>query len=98
MRFFNTKEEKMKVLREVVQDCNEGLPSLMDKKVILFCANYFYTGLLVEVNKTCVKLENPSIVYETGSFSDSAYKDAQSLNVKHWYVRLGAIESFGESK
>lgn len=96
--FFKRKEQTVKVLREVVQDCNEGLPSLMGRKVILFCANYFYTGVLVGVNKTCVKLETPSIVYETGSFSDAAYKDAQSLNVKHWYVRLSAIESFGESK
>lgn len=88
----------MKVLREVVSVENEGLPSFMGKKVILFCANYFYTGVLVGINKTCVKLESPAIVYDTGAFSNAKYSDEQSLNTKEWYVRLSMIESFGEAK
>lgn len=85
----------MKVLMEI-KEC--GLESLMGKKVILFCANYFYTGKLVGVNKSFVKLENPAIVYETGPFTDSKYKDEQSLCTKEHYVRIPAIESFGEAK
>ena len=77
---------------------NEGLESLMGKKVTLFCANYFYTGVLIGVNETCVKLEKPEIIYETGSFSDSKYKDAQSLCVDFFYVQKSFIESFGVLK
>ena len=82
-------------MRMLVEVPNDGLEALVGKRVTLFCANYFYTGKLVGVNKTCVKLEDPAIVYETGPFTDKAYKDEQSLCVKIWYVRLSAIESFG---
>lgn len=85
----------MKVITEIE---NEGLDSLMGKKVILFCANYFYTGILVGVNTDCVKLKNPAIVYETGAFKDDKYKDEQSLCTEFHYVMGAAIESFGLAK
>ena len=85
----------MKMLVDIKDD---GLESLMGKKVILFCANYFYTGKLVGVNKTCVKLEDPAIVYETGAFTEKQYKDEQKLNTLIHYVRTSAIESFGIAK
>ena len=76
----------------------EGLDSLLGQVVTLFCMNYFYTGKLVGVNTTCVKLENPKIVYETGEFGNKDWKDAQALPKKYWYVQIVAIESFGEMK
>lgn len=85
----------MKVLQEVVEVSGEGLEALIGKKITLFCANYFYTGKLVGVNLTCVKLEKAAIVYETGNFSEKAYKDEQSLNCDVFYVQTHAIESFG---
>lgn len=85
----------MKVLMEIKED---GLETLMGKKVILFCANYFYTGKLVGVNKTVVKLEDAAIVYETGPFTDSKYKDEQPIGKHDHYVRIPAIESFGLAK
>lgn len=85
----------MKVLMEVKED---GLESLIGERVILFCANYFYTGKLVGVNKSFVKLEDPAIVYETGAFSDSKYKDEQHIGKHDHYVRIPAIESFGKAK
>lgn len=85
----------MKVLIEVK---GEGLESLMHEKVILFCANYFYAGKLEGVNKTFVKLSDPKIVYETGDFSATMWKDAQSLNVPELYVRIAMIESFARGK
>lgn len=85
----------MKVLQEVIEVSGEGLDSLIGKRVTFFCANYFYTGKLIGVNTTCVKLENPAIVYETGSFTDKNYKDEQPLNVKEFYIQISAIESFG---
>lgn len=88
-------EEKVKVIQKVVEVSGEGLESLMGKKVTLFCANYFYSGKLIGVNKTCVKLEDAAIVYETGDFKNANYSDEQSLGCKEFYVRVASIESFG---
>jgi len=77
---------------------NQGLDGLLGENVLLLCANYFYTGKLVGVNDTCVELENPSIVYETGPWTESTFKDIQRLHVTTFFVQRGAIESFGLSK
>ncbi len=49
------------------------------------------------MNDTCVLLESPSIVYETGAFTDKTWKDAQPLP-HEIYIMLSAIESFGVMK
>jgi len=85
----------MKVLVSEVE--NEGLVSLLGKSVTLFCGVYIYTGKLIGVNATCVKLSNAKIVYETGAFNTPEWKDAQALP-KDWYVTTQSIESFGELK
>lgn len=58
----------MKKIIEVTDAC--GLDSLLGEIVTLFCLNYIYTGKLVGVSTTCVQLESPSIVYETGPFTE----------------------------
>jgi hypothetical protein len=88
----------MKKLINVQEVEGEGLEALMGEKVTLFCMNYFYTGKLIGVNKTCVLLEDPAIIYDTGSFSNKSYADAQPLCVKTFYVQIAAIESFGVLK
>jgi hypothetical protein len=85
-------------VKEVIEVENEGMVALLGKKITIFCLNYIYTGILEGVNNTCVKLKDPAIVYETGSFQDKGYKDAQSLNVKEFYIATNCIESFGELK
>jgi len=87
-----TKENKMKMLVDVKDQ--DGLDSLLGETVTLFCQIYIYTGKLVGVNKTFVKLELASIVYETGPLDDKLWKDAQALP-SCWYVQKNAIESFG---
>ncbi len=82
----------MKVL--VTEKENEGLIAHLGKKVTLFCMNYIYHGELEGINDTCVKLKNAYLVYETGAFQDSGFKDAQKL-ADVWYVQTAAIESFG---
>ena len=86
----------MKVLVENTE--TEGLASLMGEIITCFCASWIYTGKLVGVNTTCIKLENPSIVYETGSFTEKNWKDAQKLPHKYFYIQTGMIESFGIMK
>lgn len=87
----------MKQLREVVEVSGEGLEGLLGKRVTLFCAAYIYTGELVGVNSTCVKLHDAAIVYETGAFHEKTWKDAQKLPFD-WYVQTMMIESFGVLK
>jgi hypothetical protein len=83
-------------MKKLVQEVeSEGLIKLLGSNVTLFCLNYIYHGKLTGVNDTCVLLENPSIVYETGAFSNSDFKDIQSLNTKEFYVSMNCIESFG---
>ena len=85
----------MKKLATVVDVEDEGLVALLEQNVLVFAMNYIYTGKLVGVNDTFIKLEGARIVYETGPFSDKQYKDAQNLPASEWYVQTSAIESFG---
>lgn len=86
----------MKIVTETKDQ--EGLEALLGENVLIICACYFYSGKLVGVNKDCIKLEQPSIVYETGAWSDKFYKDTQRLPTKYHYVATGMIESFGAGK
>jgi len=88
----------MKKLVSVTEVEGAGLESLLGERVLLLCANYFYTGKLVGVNETCVELEDPAIVYETGQWSTKAYQDEQKLHTKTFYVSTASIEAFGVSK
>jgi len=83
----------MKALVNVVEVENEGLMALMSQRVTLFCANYIYTGTLVGVNDTFVKLSKGGIVYETGGFSEKDWKDYQEMP-NDLYVTTNSIESF----
>ena len=74
-----------------------GLLSLMGERVLLMCANYFYTGVLTGVTAEFVELDDPAIVYETGQWSAKTFMDEQKLHTKTFYVRTAAIESFGVS-
>jgi len=85
----------MKVLKEIVDISGEGLESLLGKRVTFFCMNYIYVGKLIGVNTTCIKLEDPAIVYSTGDFKDKNYSDEQPLQVKIFYIQVNSIESFG---
>ena len=84
----------MKVLAKAVEVSEEGLESLLGQTVTFFCAIYIYTGELIGVNSTCVKLKNPKIVYETGEFDNKTWKDAQALP-NELYLQVGMIEAFG---
>ena len=85
-------------MKKIVQEVSgEGLEKLLGERITIFCLNYIYTGVLAEVNESCVLLTNAAIVYETGPFIDKKWKDAQSLP-NSWYVQIACIESFGKLK
>ena len=87
------KEGYVKKLVNVQEIEGEGLIGLLGQRVTLFCMNYIYTGRLTGVNDACVLLEDAAIVYETGAFTDSKWKDAQALP-NAFYVQIAAIEAF----
>jgi hypothetical protein len=78
----------------VIEDENEGLISLLGERVTLFCMRYIYTGKLIGVNDTCVKLEDCGIVYDTGSLDSKDWDDYQKLP-NDYYIQTSSIESFG---
>lgn len=84
----------MKKSVQIIEVENEGFIALMDEVITIFSLNYIYTGKLIGVNDTCVLLEEPSIVYETGDFSEPKWGDAQKLP-NQLYVQMNCIESFG---
>ena len=87
----------MKKLVEVQEIAEEGFIKLLGETVVIFCVNYFYTGKLVGVNDDCVLVEKPSIIYDTGSFSNSSWSDCQSMCIEELFIQKNAIESFGRS-
>lgn len=76
----------------VKKDSGQGFEELLGKRVTFFGAVYIYTGDLIAVDKTWAKLKNAAIVYETGAFTDTQWKDAQSLP-HPVFIRLSSVES-----
>ena len=84
-------------MKMIVENTKEGLLSLIGKRVTFFTMNYIYTGKLVGVNTKDVKLEDAGIVYETGAFTDSSWKDYQKLP-NDLYIRLNSVEAYSVVK
>lgn len=87
----------MKVSAKVVEVEGEGLISFLDKSIVLFTPNYIYTGILIGVNDSCIKLKNAAIVFETGDFTNKQWKDVQNFGNEH-YIQTNSIISFGPGK
>ena len=88
----------MNALNNVVEMSGAGIDAFQGQSVMLFCSNYIYAGKVVEVTASYVKLDNAQIVYETGPYTQSGYKDAQDLPGGTWFVKTLSIESFGPGK
>jgi hypothetical protein len=84
--------------RIVETTATDGLDALMGEQVLLICGNYFYAGKLVGVNKTVVALQDASIVYETGEWGATKWKDAQATGPGETFVRIQWIEAFRRGK
>lgn len=91
---FNWSHLPVKKLINVTEVSDQGLDALLGERVTFFCANYIYYGTLTGVNTTDIILEDAYIVYETGAFDASTFKDAQRLG-KEWRIRTASIESYG---
>ncbi len=83
-------------MKKIVTEVDgEGLVGLLGKRVLLMCANYFYSGVLAGVNTADVRLEDAAIVYETGPWTSKSFADEQSVG-GIMYVRVVSIEAYKE--
>ena len=81
-------------MKKYIEVDKEGLEILFGERVTFWCSNYIYTGKLVGVNDSFVKLEDAAVVYEKGELTSKDWKDAQKLP-RDWYIFLHSVESFG---
>ena len=81
-------------MKKIVEVSNQGMETLLGEKVTFFGLNYIYYGKLIGVNEHDIILENAYIVYETGAFSDSKFKDAQKI-ANEFRLRTAIVESYG---
>ena len=88
------KGRAMRTVVQTVEVDGEGLEALLDQYVVIWCCNYIYSGKLVGINDTCIKLLEPYMVFETGQFSADSFKDAQKLPSDYHYVNTSGIESY----
>ena len=80
-----------------VQEVEEaGLITLLGKKVMVFCCNYIYSGILEGVNDKVVELKDAFVVYETGAFNDAKFKDSQKIS-ESLLITLTSIEAVTET-
>lgn len=98
LKIINNRKKKMKKLVKVEEVESEGLIGLLGRDVMIFCLSYIYAGTLSGVNDEYIKLDDAKIVYETGSFTDKGYTDAQMLPNKQVYIMKTNIEAFGLGK
>lgn len=95
MKKIATKKQMVEIEVPVTEvDDTEEFMDALGEEVCLFGMIYIYSGKLVGVNDTHIVLEDAKIVYETGAFSNSTWKDAQKLPCENHKVRKGAIESW----
>ncbi len=72
-----------------------GYSNLIGENITVFCCRYIYYGQLIEEGEKYIKLKKPSIVYETGCFSEKKFKNIQSMNTDSFCINKDSIESFG---
>ncbi len=86
--------KKLATKVNVIEVEAEGYLALLGEVITCFCTNYFYTGKLVGVNDTCILLESPKIVFDTGKYSNKDWALAEALP-NNIYINKDAVEAFG---
>ena len=82
-------------MKKIIEIENAGFEALLGEQVLVFCMRYIYTGKLSGVNSDKIVLENPYIVYETGSFDSKTFEDAQKFGPDELFLMTNSIESLG---
>lgn len=71
------------------------LEKLRGRKIMVWCRNFIYSGVLTDYDEDFVEITDPFVVYETGALTDKTFKDAQPLPQDSWLVFRSAAESIG---
>ena len=85
--------EKIKDIIKQEDTLVKDLSELKGKLYTFWCTRYIYHGVVKEVNKSFLTLENASVVYETGEFSAKSASDIQKLPYD-CNIMIQSIESF----
>lgn len=72
-----------------------GYSQLIGETITVYTCRYIYHGKLIEEGEDYIKLLNPAIIYETGSYEDKNFADKQSLHTETWNIAKQSVESFG---
>ena len=81
-------------MKKIVEQVDtEGLEKLLGENVIFLCMSYFYHGKLIGVNTDDVLLDNPRIVFDTGSWESNGFDSSEAMPGQ-LYIRTSAIESY----
>lgn len=74
-----------------------GFQALMGRVVELWGVDYIYHGKLAEIRLDAVRLEDASIIFDTGSFDSDEYARIEKLTTDRW-VKRAAVESYCEAR
>ena len=75
----------------------ENMDDLIGETYMFQCARYIYHGKVKSVNATYIEIENASVVFNTGDYSNSSPEDSQSLPNNAFIMRQ-SIEMFAKMK
>lgn len=76
-------------------EIEDAFEILLGETIVLICDGYIYSGELIAITGNTLELRDAVLVYETGKWSDSQWKDAQSLPGESWKVERRKVESWG---
>ena len=85
--------EKIKDLIKEEEVMVKDLSQLKGKLYTFWCTRYIYHGVVKEVTKTFITLENASIVYDTGSFDKTSAETIEKLP-HDCNIMIQSVESF----
>lgn len=83
----------MKQVVTVTEVDGEGFDGMLGERVTVWCLNYIYAGKLVGVSDKYLKLQDASIVYETGNLTTKGYSTSEKF-INPVYIMQSCIESF----
>ena len=84
---------KIKDLIEEVESPLKDLQGLKGKLYTFWCTRYIYHGVVKEVTKTFITLEDASVVYDTGDLSKTSAESIEKLPFD-CNIMIQSIESF----
>lgn len=89
----STQKEVWTAQKQTVDTATVGIPARVGQNVLVITGTYFYFGRLVTANCDFIEIADPYIVYETGEWSATKFKDAQRVSKNTLLISVGHIES-----